>query len=687
MNRKFLYGLIIISIIFSIFFVKGRIEVENNYKTYDVVASYEDFATLAAEREESTVEYFKALKTSGFNSVAILEDTINQMESEPTSTISTEMRGTDLIIKGSPKEIDRIAFHINDTLLEPRNLERVSENEIIIEGKATDIITYSDNAAIYLDRYAVRSTKGSVLEFVGIGFDQEKIDTVKAAGLNVILRPIYDDAFQSAEKSMDRLFATIDDNDLEGTYLIFNGRKSYGAGEDTKDTINKFGEELSKRNMFLGLVEATNQRGHLEVQGLNPVASREDVGMVRVFPTWDYIQKEYDYGIPNHNKGEEIANVYYRAVSERNVASIYVRPFIDNKVTVKDPADYERVLSSLEAHLNERGVTKGPIDAMGNWNVKYKMKLPIAVGIVAAGVLLFSTIFAPPAIVEGILFFIGVCVSLLIYGFGKKLSFGDTFFNLLGIIIYPSLALSFVFKKYNDYRSDGIVHRSVNSYLKGLLILLGAILICFVGALMEVSLLSGTDHLMELVIFRGVKASQLLPIFISIFIFGAFVGFYREKVTGVPKFSLKETVNILNKEILFWHGAVAAVALLALGILVLRSGNTNVKPPTTELLFRNFMEHAMPVRPRTKAIFIGYPALVTLIYIALKKKREVFSLILAVAGSIGLSNLVNTFSHIRTPFLISVQRIGGEFVIAIITSIIWIAVVEIISLIYEKYLK
>ena len=187
--------------------------------------------------------------------------------------------------------------------------------------------------------------------------------------------------------------------------------------------------------------------------------------------------------------------------------------------------------------------------------------------------------------------------------------------------------------------------------------------------------------------FRGVKISQLLPIFISIFILGAFVGFYREKVTGVPKFSLKETVNILNKEILFWHGAVAAVALLALGILVLRSGNTNVKPPTTELLFRNFMEHVMPVRPRTKAIFIGYPALVTLIYIALKKKREVFSLILAVAGSIGLSNLVNTFSHIRTPFLISVQRIGGEFVIAIITSIIWIAVVEIISLIYEKYLK
>lgn len=687
MNRKFLYGLIVISIIFSLFFVKGRVEVENNYKTYEVVASYDDFQTLALERGESVEDYFKSLKRAGFNSVAIVEDTINSMESEVTSTISTEIRGTDLIVKGSPKEIERIASHINDTLLEPRNVERISENEIVIAGKATDVVLYRDNAAIYLDRYAERKTKGSVLEFIGLGFDDEKIETVKTAGLNVILRPIYDNTFQSAEKSMDRFFDSIDKHGLKGSYLIFNGKKSYGAGEDTMDLINRFAEELSKRNMFLGLVEATNQRGHLEVQGLNAVASREDVGMVRVFTTWDYIQKEYDYGIPNHKNGEEIANVYYRAVSERNVASLFVRPFINNKVTVSDPSDYERVLSSLEAHLNQRGITNGPIDAMGNWNVKYKMKLPIAVGIVAAGVLLFSTIFAPPAIVEGILFLIGVCLSLLIYGFGKKLSFGDTFFNLLGIIIYPSLALSFVFKKYNDYRSDGIVHRSVNSYLKGMGVLLGALLICFVGALMEVSLLSGTDHLMELVIFRGVKVSQLLPIFISVFIFGAFVGFYREKVTGVPKFSLKETANILNKEILLWHGIIAAVALLALGILVLRSGNTNVKPPTLELLFRNFMEHAMPVRPRTKAIFIGYPALVTLIYIALKKKREVFSLILAVAGSIGLSNLVNTFSHIRTPFLISVQRIGGEFVIAIFTSIIWIAVVELFSHIDKKYLR
>ena len=95
----------------------------------------------------------------------------------------------------------------------------------------------------------------------------------------------------------------------------------------------------------------------------------------------------------------------------------------------------------------------------------------------------------------------------------------------------------------------------------------------------------------------------------------------------------------------------------------------------------------MPVRPRTKAIFIGYPALVSLIYIALKKKSEIFVIFLTLMASIGQANLVNTFSHIRTPFIISLLRISGEYVVGILISIIWILFIELIGMLYNKYIK
>lgn len=687
MKRKYLIMIIFLSILVSSIFVFERTRIEKNYRNYDIVADYGDFSSMAMDRQEDLGTYFRELKENGINTVAISEESINSIENEFDSNLTSKVIGSELILEGKPEEIAFIKENLNSTLKEKREVRDISATKIALGMKHTDLLNLRQAASKDFEKITDRTSKGSALEFVGLGFDAKKIKIVKDAGLKVILRPNFDPRYQDGQSAMERFFKTIDQFGLEKSYIIFSGKAVYGAKEDTNETLDKFAEELNKRDMFIGLVEAPNQRGHLDLAGGNALVMRPDVKMARVFSTWDFIQREYDYKIPGHQEGEEIANVYFRAVSERNLASVYVRAFIKDKQVISDPEAYGKVFKSLETRLDRLGFKNADIKPMAEWEVNQKLKAPIAIGIVAAGVLLVSIIFAPGLVVEGTLLILGILLALFFYGLGKKLAFADTFFNLLGIVTFPSLALCFVLSAYNKYRADGIVHRTFESYGKGLGILLCSVLICFIGALMEVSLLSGTNHLMEMVIFRGVKISQILPIIISLFIFGAFVGFDRERVSDSPRFSIKEALSVMDKKIAFWHVCLGVFVMIGLFLFLLRSGNTNVKPSTIELLFRNKMEHIMPVRPRTKAIFIGYPALVSLIYIALKKKSEIFVIFLTLMASIGQANLVNTFSHIRTPFIISLLRISGEYVVGILISIIWILFIELIGMLYNKYIK
>ena len=91
-----------------------------------------------------------------------------------------------------------------------------------------------------------------------------------------------------------------------------------------------------------------------------------------------------------------------------------------------------------------------------------------------------------------------------------------------------------------------------------------------------------------------------------------------------------------------------------LGIMILRSGHTsNIDPPASEILIRNIFEFIFPARPRNKAIFLGYPALIMLIILASKKKFRNSYILFALSAVIGQADILNTFSHIRTPFIIS----------------------------------
>ena len=81
-------------------------------------------------------------------------------------------------------------------------------------------------------------------------------------------------------------------------------------------------------------MEDITQRGNMPLKGGEDFIKRSDVKKARCLITWDFLQKHYDYEIPFHHHGEELTNVYYRAISERNMAMVMTKPFMKNNLTL-----------------------------------------------------------------------------------------------------------------------------------------------------------------------------------------------------------------------------------------------------------------------------------------------------------------------------------------------------------------
>ena len=684
-NKRFVI-FILISILFSLYFVSGRMKVEKNYKNYEICADYDDFVKMGYTLGQRPKDYFKELTKNGVTTITINESTINSMKKDPNSSFKAWMDGMDLIIDGTPEELEFVENGL-DSLIEDREIEHISKTRMKVVGRPEDVIYFkSDGYDILGTRVGDDGRKGSVLEYIGLGFEETKINELRdVKNVQISLRPTYMSEYQDPRYCMNRFFESVDKYSEYQKFVVFSGKEMYQNTTEDNKIQDDFIKELNSRELALGMTEASNQRGHLKVDGMDNIAKKESVKKLRTFTTWDYIQTEYDYKIPGHQNGEEITNVYYRAISERNVSAIFLKPFIKDDKMLAEPEVYGKVIGDLNYRLAEKGYEAGHAKPMGNWEVNNKMKFPIALGTVAAAVILLGIVFGISNKIQAIFFILGAILSFIFFILGKKENFGSMIFNLGAIVTYPSLALCIIMQNYNAARRKRGNNKFTQIFTHGILTLFAAILISMIGALMEVSFMSGTNYLLELTIFRGVKISQLLPLIMSIFIFAAYVGFYREDVTR-PKLESREVTKALDQSVKFWQAGLGVLVLAILAVFIIRGGNTNTKVPTIELLFRNMLENNLAARPRTKALFIGYPAVFLIIYLGYKNRGEFLMLLLTVFAAIGQADIVNTFSHIRTPLSMSFARIFIEFIGAIILGFILILAAQIIMKVYDKYI-
>jgi hypothetical protein len=180
-----------------------------------------------------------------------------------------------------------------------------------------------------------------------------------------------------------------------------------------------------------------------------------------------------------------------------------------------------------------------------------------------------------------------------------------------------------------------------------------------------VGLMSSPLTMEEVEAFRGVKLVLAAPPLIAL----ALYLFTDRFNSGVRSAREAFTAPIRIYQMLL------AVAVLGIAALVLvRSGNTSdIAPSSFELTLRHHLTELLSVRPRFKEFVIGFPFLMLLPALTAAHRRSV-GVLLSLAIGIGIGDIIDTFSHLHTPVLISLLRVFNGLVIGVIIGALAIAI-------------
>ncbi len=186
--------------------------------------------------------------------------------------------------------------------------------------------------------------------------------------------------------------------------------------------------------------------------------------------------------------------------------------------------------------------------------------------------------------------------------------------------------------------------------------------VSLVGGLCVAGMLVGVSYMLRIEQFPGVKLALFAPILL--------VGWLILKERGPLRETFRTPVS--------WAAAtVAILGLAAIAMLALRSGN---EAPTAvsslELQIRALLDNLLHVRPRSKEVAFGHPALILgLCLLAYRPNLKGWASLLLLAGMVGQTSIVNTFCHLHTPALLSLARVGvGVALGGIIGLLLWTVV-------------
>ena len=206
--------------------------------------------------------------------------------------------------------------------------------------------------------------------------------------------------------------------------------------------------------------------------------------------------------------------------------------------------------------------------------------------------------------------------------------------------------------------------RTSNVYARGALALTGAIVVTLCGALTIVGLLSTVLTMTEIDRFLGVKYVLVLPPLIALGLY-----FFTDR------FGAKLDLRTAGEEPVRVIQLLAGVVLAAGAFLVLeRSGNqSDIAPSSFELALRSHLTTILQVRPRFKEFVVAWPALM-LVPALIPVDRRRWGWLFVLAAGMGLGDLIDTFSHLHTPLIVSLERVVNGAVLGAFLGALAIAV-------------
>lgn len=656
-TRRLAWVLVLVGLLAALPVLWNRAERERANTGVDLVLEMTSFQTLSLQDGVPMVDLLRKMQVNGATGLAVAEMNVKDLADRGYAVVQT---GAELQALGA---LNGDAFVTR--LFKSGQLERNATYILPIDQTVTTrlkhdlALRFAADRMSYLAPQAGESGLGAFvlrypvdkLNAYGVGFDPADFALAQAAGLRPVPRPR--PAPGETPDGVKQIWAEIAELAPKADSVIFYGDEIIGYRADSNDGLLATAASINKLGWTVDLIENMTQLSYVDQKGYQLVAEATNYRVARVFSMGQAWQ--------NKEVPSNVVNMWARAVPERNIRVLFIRPFFGNLASGQTATDATaQTLLATTNELHKQGFTTGAPGYFTPYQVPWLMRGLMGIVVVGAA-LLWLGLFVElrerlwvPLGLAGALLSIAACYVAP--------NTGATLVSMGAATLFPSLAITWLMARWNlnaqadaanlptatEGRSFGSL---VAKVVAGVLIFFG---FCLVGGLLVAASLGDIQHMLEFAFFRGVKLVFILPMLLVL------VGYLLLGRTGslsqTGRFLFAKVDGILDRTIKYRDVAVGAVLGLAVLYYITRSGNFPILPVSSlELKMRTALEQLLFARPRNKEFLIAYPSLILAATLLWSGWRRWVWLLL-VAASTGAVSVVNSFEHVRTPWLMSLLR-------------------------------
>ena len=616
----------------AIFVAVYRVHVESQARRVELVMDYPDFSALARSYGYDELAFLVALRRAGLTSLAVPEELGSGINS-----------GSGAMLLPGQSLIDSARLGpLSDPLLAAlARAGRLSPDELyLVVYTPEDLARYRSTIPLHLGAHAVRTLRATMpailavrsqVDFfssLGFGLPDRQLALARNADLLLVPRLQNDERFGAPQ--IDALVDSVRRHERVSTAVFFGLRNAVlGYPDHLDDTA----AALASAGINYGAIETYDAT---QIQhGNEGLAQRLPSQTVRVQAISKTEADKLDL--------RTIVARYLLGVRERNIRVVYLRPYLHAEGDLSPEAANVEMVHDIATGLVSSGFRLGRATPLRPFGANLVLVGLISLAVPAI-VLLLLEAFGIPSRRWWILAF-GLDVLVLLAGYAihhdllaRKLIAltGALAFAVAGLV---AIAPAFVLP------ARASVGGALRAGLRALVVATG---VSLGGVLVVVGLLSVPLTMIEIERFTGVKAVLVVPPLVGLALY-----LYTERFGLEPLGVVRSALSPVR----FYQLATAFVLLGGAFLYLSRSGNqSDVSPSVFELSLRSGLTSVLGVRPRFKEFLVGFPLMMLLPALTLQHRRAI-GWLCALGIAIGTSDIIDTFSHLHTPLLISLLRL------------------------------
>lgn len=635
-------------------------------------AEYQLFEKSAQNASLSMDSVLQRLQQQGVKTIAVKETTLRDLSARGDIYIQPLGEFTAFTKRYAPAVWTQASQAIGKQSISPANLVVVASspaNEKFLQERLgsrftkQELLTFTAAGKTYFiinaELEQLDKSKNAVKQLdTQLGFEENLLDKLQAKGFNILLRPGYTTGSNTAYlKEYEPLIRKYHVHTIVFAYNQVTGSPDHP--EVMQNLVRKY-------NLTVGVIETAQQLGYISQAGLDELMAASGYAINRV------------YSSSNDDFVTTVNERYYRwvrAIVDRGIRILYVVPFKDeSKAASVNLDDTINTIGQLQQTIAAKGFVLNQTGQLPDLNgsiPEADHRLWLSLSLLLGTLLYIEYLLRPQRkllIGLGLLGLLGCLFVNLVWGadFTKV-------YALAAAILYPVFSSLLLLLYLKNNHGQNLLLQLLASFV----IILG---VNALGAYTVVSSLADIRYIMNIDYFSGVKVAFLLPLLLFPL---NYLSAVMERRDWVPSIS-----TWLQKSPSYLILGIAMVALLGLYIYIGRSGNTSgIEVSSLEIRTREVLEMLFLARPRFKEFMVGYPVLMTMVYLYRKYHQDFILLLLGFGVMIGSISMVNSFCHDFTAVMISVNRTMAGLITGLIVGLGVLICIWIVEKIVAGYRK